>query len=517
MVTNTIDIVTSIPTKKELDLFCSTYNIPANLRPELPGPNDTIKDSLKGKIGIYTCFIEFANFRIPLSKFLLYVLQYYQINFSELSVLAATKISHFEIMCRVLGHPPSLGTFRWFYCNSFSNCWLSFSKRSPSPCCFSKNLDSLKNWIDASVFPIFVLWYNDVSVKRGLLTSDDVVDLPLIDKLNHNCTLIRRCSEVFLCIVGLSYSFVDTDIHPTLLSRDKNDMVLLDFVKVFRSVQFELVRERTLAEVIPSIDRDRDMVVASFSQTDRQHEYCYESVVPYTKEFVSSSVTLTPERDCQDEYVSAHDENVRTRPASDSFLVLTSSSEHADTDTLTSPQVDSPTLHTIDSATAHEIYVPNWDVTNDARMDDLIMCRNLIDHMDAEIVDLKSRLERAKSGAVEVGTLRGQVSKPEVAPAAKAEEFTGLTVQNSELLGQVSGLESVRDSLKERVAQLESDCECLRGKVKGEAKLKEQFMAMKDVEIQRLMEHGSDLDARLSELIYQLDYELYLHMLTIVA
>ncbi|GJZ63970.1 hypothetical protein Tco_0620391 [Tanacetum coccineum] len=583
MVTNTIDTVTSIPTEKELDLFCSTYNIPADLRPELPGPNDTIKDSLKGKIGIYTCFIEFANFRIPLSKFLLYVLQYYQINFSELSVLAATNISHFEIMCRVLGHPPSLGTFRRFYCNSISNCWLSFSKRSPSPCCFLKNLDSLKNWIDrffwidASVFPIFVSWYNDVLVKRGLLTSDDVVDLPLIDKLNHNCTLIRRCSEVFLCIVGLSYSFVDTDIHHTLLSRDKNDMGLLDFVK--SSDPFKVkVRERTLAEgEVPLLTETVDMVVASSAQTVRlvshtivdelkertgkkkrkvsfsaglspvkkfrsggiiisepnpttasktpaamkrlitqsgQHDIGYESVVPYTEEFVSSSVTLTPERDCQDEYVSAHDENVRTRPASYSFIVLTSSSEHADTDTLTSPQVDSPTLHvqsetedvaiglvneargsyTIDFATAHEIYVPNWDVTNDARMDDLIMCRNLIVHVPPPgyWASLRNQYDAEFIDRLNVNAAQ---HTSEVAPAAKAEEFAGLTVQNVELLGQVSGLESVRDSLKERVAQLESDY----------------------VKIQRLAEHSSDLDARLSELSYLLDSKPYLHMLTVVA
>ncbi|GKD51264.1 hypothetical protein Tco_1280240 [Tanacetum coccineum] len=405
------------------------------------------------------------------------------------------------------------------------------------------------NWIDASVFPIFVPWYNDVSVKRDPLTSDDVVDLPLMDKLNENC-------------------------------HDKDDMGLLDFVKSVDPLNVK-VGERTLAEgEVPLLTETIDMVVVPSAQIVRLMSH---TIVDELKEstgkrkgklvsvlFVSFSDTLTPKRDCQDESVYVHDENVRTLPASDGFVVLTSSSEPADTDTLTSSQVASPTLHvqseteavaiglvnearssyTIDSATAHEIYVPNWDVTNDARMDDLIMCRNLIDHvpppgywaslyhnkgkgdfmnisgvprrggtsvMDAEIVDLKSRLERAKSGAVEVGTLRGQVSKPEVAPAAKAEEFTGLTVQNSELLGQVSGLESIRDSLKERVAQLESDCECLRGKVKGEAKLKEQFMAMKDVEIQRLMEHGSDLDARLSELIYQLDYELYLHMLTIVA
>ncbi|GKD90554.1 hypothetical protein Tco_1366061, partial [Tanacetum coccineum] len=183
---------------------------------------------LDGKISIYTRFIEFANFRIPFSKFLLCVLQYYQINFYQLSVLAAAKISHFEIMCRVLVHQPSLGTFRRFYVNSYSNGWLSFSKRDSFPCCVSKNLDSLKNWndhflwVDKSACPIFVLWYNDVSIKKNPLPSKNLVDLPLMDKLNDNHTLIRKYSETFLCFVGLSRSFVDMDVRPTLLGCDKS-------------------------------------------------------------------------------------------------------------------------------------------------------------------------------------------------------------------------------------------------------------------------------------------------------
>ncbi|GKC96037.1 hypothetical protein Tco_1161479 [Tanacetum coccineum] len=67
MVAHTIDTVTSVLTQWELDHFCNTYNIPADLRPELPGREDTIKDAPAGKIGIYTRFLEFANFPVPLS------------------------------------------------------------------------------------------------------------------------------------------------------------------------------------------------------------------------------------------------------------------------------------------------------------------------------------------------------------------------------------------------------------------------------------------------------------------
>ncbi|GKD48471.1 hypothetical protein Tco_1277447 [Tanacetum coccineum] len=108
MAKDIIDIVTPMLTQKELDAFCSKYIIPTNLRPELPGHNKTIRNSTEGKIGIYTRFIEFVSFHIPLSKFLLSVLEYYQINFSQLSVIAAAKISHFEILCRVHKGQPTV-------------------------------------------------------------------------------------------------------------------------------------------------------------------------------------------------------------------------------------------------------------------------------------------------------------------------------------------------------------------------------------------------------------------------
>ncbi|GJY19019.1 hypothetical protein Tco_0390510, partial [Tanacetum coccineum] len=103
MAKDIINTVTSVLTQKELHASYRAYNIPPNLRPELLCRDDTIRNNPEGKIGIYTRFIEFANFRIPLSKFLLSVIEYYQINFSQPSVIVATKISHFEILCRVNG------------------------------------------------------------------------------------------------------------------------------------------------------------------------------------------------------------------------------------------------------------------------------------------------------------------------------------------------------------------------------------------------------------------------------
>ncbi|GJT93161.1 gypsy type transposase [Tanacetum coccineum] len=44
-----------------------------------------------GKIGVYTRFFEYANFRLPLSTFLVNVLKHYRIHISQLSVISAAK------------------------------------------------------------------------------------------------------------------------------------------------------------------------------------------------------------------------------------------------------------------------------------------------------------------------------------------------------------------------------------------------------------------------------------------
>ncbi|GKC67097.1 hypothetical protein Tco_1099695 [Tanacetum coccineum] len=49
--------------------FTSEYDIPEGLHPELPGPKETIVDFPEGKVGVYTKFFEFANYRIPLDGF----------------------------------------------------------------------------------------------------------------------------------------------------------------------------------------------------------------------------------------------------------------------------------------------------------------------------------------------------------------------------------------------------------------------------------------------------------------
>nr|GEW93323.1 transposase (putative), gypsy type [Tanacetum cinerariifolium] len=117
--------------------FCYLFVLPSSfvvtyasaMLPCIDSTNQTIHEMPAGKIGVYTRFFEYANFRLPLSTFLVNVLKHYRIHISQLSIIGAAKVSHLDIICRVHGFEPTIGLFRCFYVNSKNKGWMSFSKR----------------------------------------------------------------------------------------------------------------------------------------------------------------------------------------------------------------------------------------------------------------------------------------------------------------------------------------------------------------------------------------------------
>nr|GEW44752.1 hypothetical protein [Tanacetum cinerariifolium] len=106
-------------TQKALDAFSDKFHIPEEVHLVLPNQNDTMHERPVRKIGLYTRFFDYVNFRLPLSTFRVDVFRHFRINISQLSVIGAAKVSHFEILCRVYGIMPTVGLFRCFYNNHF--------------------------------------------------------------------------------------------------------------------------------------------------------------------------------------------------------------------------------------------------------------------------------------------------------------------------------------------------------------------------------------------------------------
>ncbi|GJR47766.1 hypothetical protein Tco_1315869 [Tanacetum coccineum] len=514
------------------------------------------------------------------------------INLSQLSVIGAAKVSHFEIICRALGRIPTV------------------------------------------VCPLSTSWFSSASVVKDPLPVDEVVDLPCVELLNENRTLIRKYPETFLCLVGLSRSFTETDVRPTLLYDNNEEMGLLNFVNSADPFKVK-TGEQTLAKnEVPLLTQTEDRVISPSLQTISlvDHTIQYElnvnagkrkkrvafvfgpppakkaqtkgiiisdshpstagkspttlrrlirqseqvdagfgSAIPATKDATSCSVTPTLERALED---ALHD-NVRTRPPFGRFVVLSSGS--ADTDIPTSSQVvplisssqagvsvpitepvsDSRPLtapepetralsatpsqgssvddfyesQTIDSATTMNVLLdhvtpPGYfaalrnqgDVgflnafninsaqhicmASELRLhyEHEIMTREkfemkftdsvaIVQQRDAEVAELKAKLEKSESKAAEMEELRKRVSDLEAMVVVKVGEPAILTTQNAGLLEKVSALELEHDGLRDQIM--------------GEGK-------------RRFAERAAELDARIANVRRDMDNELYLHMLTAI-
>ncbi|GKA92371.1 hypothetical protein Tco_0814296 [Tanacetum coccineum] len=254
---STITDIKSVLTQKNFDALCRKFHIPGEVHPQLPTLDQTIHDKPEGKIGIYTRFFDFANYRLPLSSFFVAVLRYFRINFSQLFVIGVAKVSHFEILCRVHNIEPAVRLFRCFYTHFKNKGWISFCKRTEgSPVCYTKPIDSLKNWnnrffwVDSFACPALFRWHTNKSVSK------DPPPKPTDFNAEHYAMRVahpapfRKFLKVFLCLVEISrYYPLDEETYPSF--RDENDEVmdLSAFINVADPTLVKVVeRERVEGE-----------------------------------------------------------------------------------------------------------------------------------------------------------------------------------------------------------------------------------------------------------------------------
>ncbi|GJU10648.1 hypothetical protein Tco_1133044 [Tanacetum coccineum] len=256
--------------------------IPSIVHPELPDRNSRIRNSPTGKFGVYTRFFDFDNYRIPLSQFLVDVLDYFQINLSQLSVIAAAKISYFEILYRVHHFVSTVGNFRIFYINSKNNGWMSFSKRSDTdPVCHTRPLDSLKHWndhffwVDTSVFPLAVPWHNNKTLRKDPHPTPAKFNADVCNYLAGNPSPFRKFSEPLLCFVDISrYYDLDDSCYPTFLTDDDEEMDLFAFIHYADPTKM-LIREREVAEgevLLLELTRGRVVPLAGVNEQGNHNE-----------------------------------------------------------------------------------------------------------------------------------------------------------------------------------------------------------------------------------------------------
>nr|GEY46117.1 transposase (putative), gypsy type [Tanacetum cinerariifolium] len=331
------------------------------------------------------------------------------------------------------------------------------------------------------------------------------------------------------CVLCVFRSCIENGIHPTLLYNNDEEMGLPDIVKSADPFKVK-VKEWTLADKdVPLNTETEDRVISPSAQTislvdhtihdelnvnsgKRKKRVAFVSWSPPVKKERAKGplllrqrmllllllLLLTPERVLED----ASPDNVRTRPPSSRFVILSFGS--ADTDipalhvvspmTLAPTSVNAPVAEsvsdgrrssgsgpeagalsatpsqgsstddfyesqTIDSAFALNVYVPNWNVTNNARIDNPAICQNLLDHVTPPgyRAALHNQHDTAFLNAVNIN------SAQHATVAIKVGELANFHTENVGLVKRVSALKSERDGLKNQVV--------------GEGKMMEEFVS----------------------------------------
>ncbi|GKC42841.1 hypothetical protein Tco_1060563 [Tanacetum coccineum] len=224
-------------------------------------------------------------------------------------------------------------------------------------------------------------------------------------------------------------SLVDHTIQDELNANSGKRKKRVDFVYGSLPVKKARTEGIVIYDSRPSTAGKSPSALRRLIRQREQASASFGSAAPVTKDATSSFVTPTLERALKD---APHD-NIKTCPPSSRFVVLSSGS--VDTDIPISSQVVSPVSSAptgvnvpaikpmsdglplsvfepeagalsatpsqgssaddfymsqiVDSATALNVYVPNWNVTNNAWIDNPITCQNLLDHKsEAEVVEV---------------------------------------------------------------------------------------------------------------------------------
>ncbi|GJW98854.1 hypothetical protein Tco_0180662 [Tanacetum coccineum] len=243
-------------TQEHLDAICVKYFVPEEVHPQLPSSDAIMHERPAGKFGMYTQFFDYANYRIPFSTFFVSVLTHFRIPFSQLSVFGSAKVSHFEILCRVCNIEPSVSLFRYFYTHNYKNGWFGFTKRPNVRACYSKNLDSVKNWndhffwVDEFVVPANARfsWFSGSNIVKDRAPAPSEYNVEHVNTLIAQASPFLRFSEEFLCWVGISRNYLlNKDTYPRFEYENGEEMDLNAFIRTADPRKVRIV-ERARAE-----------------------------------------------------------------------------------------------------------------------------------------------------------------------------------------------------------------------------------------------------------------------------
>ncbi|GKB07680.1 hypothetical protein Tco_0835964 [Tanacetum coccineum] len=454
---DTVQLGTAVSTitQEYLLEFTSEYGISEDLHPELLDRGDRIVDFPEGKIHL-----------------------------SQLSVIDAAKVSHFEIQCSVL-----------------------------------RPLDSLKNWnnrffwVDERVFPIAVAWRTsapkDSMPLEGMYSVEDVAILNTrrtpIQKTTRNPVMLKM--DLFNLISAPNPAVIKTGTRPrtahevpllTVIASRQIDMdepaatsessgapstierSPLDFSNENPSEQInegdgaEDQGPETMASVVPPAGPSSTMGAAPNIVEEEETAADAPLVSKRRRKRANEeSNANAPRKVLRKDFDASHPTQSTVGGKSLASIRLGASSTVSAPASQETPagRPTSPTM----VVSPGSIYQPEWGVTNGYRLDTPSSCQELVDHL----------LASGDGISAAVTAMEGEKKNLETLLEAEADIRKAVEAKNAELVKEMESLHAQFTELQYKDERVSAQC--------------------------------AEMDSRLDAFSIDFDEELYLHMLTVIV
>ncbi|GJT68194.1 hypothetical protein Tco_1019674 [Tanacetum coccineum] len=370
--------------------------------------------------------------------------------------------------------------------------------------CHTRPLDSLKHWndhflwVDASAFPLAVLWHNNKTLRKDPHPTPAEFNTDVCNYLATNLALFIKFSKPFLCFVDISlYYDLDDNCYPTFLTNDDEEMDLFAFIHHADPTKvrigerevgegevslLELTRGRVVPltgvnqgnknEVVPDVGNQNDDAqdvrnnLIEGSAADDSSHHSSTNVVDDEVTFIVRSFVPPPPL----------------------MTATTATTVVADTSSILVPKAGEEPVYA-------SIFADSTSARTSA-LDDPDVCRSLVDQLappalfsQLHSMDYEQLFAEFNVGAspeaAEAIRLHSQIATTKAAEAARVSELYGLKERN------------------------EGTCSRLRDELSGYKLFKEQIEAMQDEQVKILSDKVAGIDADLMGMALHMDDKFY--------
>nr|GEY70972.1 zinc finger, CCHC-type [Tanacetum cinerariifolium] len=373
--------------------------------------------------------------------------------------------------------------------------WMSFSKRQGknTPQCYTKPLNSLKNWnnrffwVDERVFPTVVDWQKNAS-KDGMSVNG-----------TYSVEAVRALDTHQMDLFSLIHAPNPTKVKTRSRLRAPHELSLLALT-AFRVIEMD-EPARSLRWIFANEDGASDQGTAALEMPSPVDVPAIAAPrVGQAEEAVAAEPPVA-----QESRKRGHDGVDANAPPNDPdpLSFTDAPSRHPIDVAQSSPSVvaaEDPESENASSPTEVEsprsVYRPEWGVTNGNLLDTPEACQDLVDHVAPPGYFSELRHMRNEDFLDNIMVVEDKSARLIKELEDMRARFSDLQVSHGQLSQQVA-------LLKEQVSE--------------EEKMKAAFEQFKQYEDERVERRCTELDARLDALSIDFDEELYPHMLTAIA